>query len=350
MASDRDELAIIPLETQVQTSLGAEVLVGRMAAWAEAFQLWLASRGSEHTRRVYRHTWEVFLNYTEKQPWEVNRADVARWIDEQRRLGLSEATLMQRVAALSSFYEYCRSEYEITTPDGRIVSLHDSNPAAGKSLRVKIDPYGKARYLSSTEARALLKAIPRDSVRGLRDYALFLFYLATGRRNSEVRLLRWGDFEQGDGRVWYRWSGKGKKNQRYECPREAWEAICAYLKADGRLEDMRLEDYIFTALSERAARLPNVGKGFKARRPISMREVSRLLKLYARRAGLDPVKLKVHTLRHTAAMLRKETGSPVDEICKFLSHSSLAVTQIYVHTVEGHADPNWVKVEALLGL
>ena len=45
---------------------GNDVLVGeilpyqpsqldRMKAWVEAFDLWLASRGSPHTRRVYRY-------------------------------------------------------------------------------------------------------------------------------------------------------------------------------------------------------------------------------------------------------------------------------------------------------
>lgn len=347
---------------EITPVLGPEILVGevvtfvpghvdRMHAWVEAFELWLASRRSPHTRRVHRRTWETFLAYTGKSFWEITRADVARWIDEQRQLGLAEPTLMQRVAALSSFYEYARDEYEITTPDGRIIPLYDANPASSKSLRHKVNPYGKARYLSLTESKALLNAIPRSTVQGLRDYALILFYLVTGRRNSEVRTLKWGAFEDFGERVWYRWSGKGKTDMRYECPRAAWTAIRAYLKAAGRLETMRLDDYIFTALSDNAGRLPKVGKSFQAlTRPLSMREVSRLLKRYAVLGGLDPVKLKVHTLRHTAAMLRKESGSPVDEICGFLSHSSLAITQIYLHTVEGYVDTNWVKVEALLGL
>jgi len=115
---------------------------------------------------------------------------------------------------------------------------------------------------------------------------------------------------------------------------------------------MRDEDYIFTALTNKAGRLPNVSAAEwePGAQPLSMREVGRLLKRYARLAGLDAKKIHVHTLRHTAAMLRHEAGDNVEDICAFLAHSSLAITQIYLHRVEGKKDTSWSKVEALLGL
>ncbi len=324
----------------------------RMRAWAEAFGLWLDSRRSKNTRRAYERAWREFLGFSGKDPWIITRTDVAIWVDALHRQGLSKCTVAQYVAAISSFYEYARDEYEVRMPDGRVVSLHDSNPAASKSLRPQVKAYGKATYLASDEARALLQAIKRTTVQGLRDYALFLTYLATGRRNSEVRNLRWGDFEDSGGRLYYRWSGKGKEDQRYEMPLRVWEAIKAWLKAAGRLETMQEEDYIFTALSDLAGRLPTVQaeRWDPFAQPLSMRQVGALLKKYARKAGLDAKKIHVHTLRHTAAMLRKEAGDDVEKICAFLGHSGIAVTQIYLHTVEGQKDTSWSTVEALLGL
>ena len=78
--------------------------------------------------------------------------------------------------------------------------------------------------------------------------------------------------------------------------------------------------------------------------------VGRLVKKYARRAGLDPNRLTVHTLRHTAAMLRKEAGEGLEDISAFLGHSSLAITQIYLHRLEGQPDHAWQRVADLLGL
>jgi integrase len=321
----------------------------RLALWADAFQLWLDSRRSDNTRRAYRGAWAQFAQFCGKPPWDVGKADVARWMDDMRRKGLSPSTLQQRAAAISSFYLYARDEYEVVTPEGARLPLHESDPAGTRSLRDPVNPYGKAFYLSTDEARMLLASIPLDNVRGLRDYALILFYLATGRRNSEVRLLQWRDFEEKGGRMWYRWSGKGKKDQRYELPRPVWEAMRAYAQAAGvaGLDD----EYVFTALKGNAERLPNVGAEWRpGQRPLSMGEVARILKRRATQAGLDPAKIRVHSLRHTAAMLRLETGQPVNEISRFLAHSGIGITQVYLHAVEGDRDVGWSKVEQLLGL
>lgn len=320
--------------------------------WLEAFDLWMSSLRSDNTRRAYRKSWDDFIAFTGKNPWVIGKSDVSRWVEDLRARGLSDCTRQLRVAAISSFYSYTMDEYTVYMADGKEISLHGQNPAAGKSLRPKISPYGKAHYLTHEEARALLRAIKRTNIQGLRDYALFLTYLFTGRRNSEVRQLRWGDFELNAGRAWYRWSGKGKADQRFELPAPAWEAIKAYLKAAGRLETIQEQDYIFTALTDRATRLPTVNAAAfdPQRQALSMREVGRLLKKYSKRAGLDPEKIHVHTLRHTAAMLRKEAGDDVEKICSFLAHSSLAITQIYLHRVEGQKDESWAKVETLLGL
>jgi integrase/recombinase XerD len=349
------------METQIVPLYG-EVVVAqpevnqadaeRMLVWNEAFEKWMASLRSDNTRRAYRKAWDDFLKSCKKEPWMVGKRDCQLWMDALRTRGLSDCTQQQRIAGISSFYKFVSQDYTVITPDGREVSLYNGNPAAGKSLRPEVQPYGKAIYLSSQEARALLKAIKRNTVQGLRDYALFVTYMFTGRRNSEIRLLKWGAIEEKGGRAWYKWSGKRKKDQRTELPLPAWAAIKAYLQAVGRLETMTEESYIFTALSNRAARLPNVaGDLFDPfAQPLSMREVGRLLKVYCKRAGLDPVKVHVHTLRHTAAMLRREAGDDVEAVSEFLAHSSLSVTQIYLHRAEGKKDESWAKVETILGL
>ncbi len=167
----------------------------RMQAWADAFELWMSSLKSTNTQRAYRKAWDDFLAYSRKSPWMTGRSDVARWVDDMRLRGLSDCTLQQRVAGISSFYRYVTTEYTVTRADGKEVYLFDINPASGKSLRPHVEPYGKAISLGSAEARALLRAIKRNTLQGMRDYALFLTYLFTGRRNSEIRLLKWGAME-----------------------------------------------------------------------------------------------------------------------------------------------------------
>jgi integrase len=178
----------------------------------------------------------------------------------------------------------------------------------------------------------LLQAIPRHTVQGQRDYALFLFYLCTGRRSAEVRHLRWGDFSTDSGATWYTWGRRnghdGHGQRRAECPPQAWDAILAYLGAAGRLATIQPPDYVFTALGNAATHLPNVSaRDWRpGERPLSGRAANQLLKRYARQAGLDPQGLSVRTLRYTAALLRVEAGGDLLDVCAFLDHASPAVT------------------------
>ncbi len=248
--------------------------------------------------------------------------------------------------------------------------------------RPKINPYGKARCLTIDQARAFLHSIPRWTLQGKRDYALFLAYLATGRRNSEIRTLQFKDFEikssvltakcfpterpafyagaqakdlkkyregNSDAVVFYRWRGKGSQRQDY-CPPPVWSAILDSLKTSNRLESISPSEYIFIPLNNNARHLPNVRGSNTSQSPSPPRWSTASLKKYLRRAGIDPTHITVHSLRHTAALLRKEAGDDLHAISSFLGHSNLSITQIYLHKIENHQDASWLKVESLLGL
>ena len=52
----------------------------------------------------------------------------------------------------------------------------------------------------------------------------------------------------------------------------------------------------------------------------------------------------VHIFRHSAAKLRRDAGESVEEVSRFLDHSSLAVTTTYLRRLEGQQDRSWTKV------
>ena len=129
--------------------------------------------------------------------------------------------------------------------------------------------------------------------------------MITGRRNSEIRSLKWGDFDigrkgsslaspnsqtilvnQASAKIFYRWSGKGK-DRRDEGPRSLWRAITDFLKVSDRLDTIANDDYIFTPLSYRAAYLPNEDpRNLHQNRKLTMRQVGKRLNAYADRASL----------------------------------------------------------------
>lgn len=88
--------------------------------------------------------------------------------------------------------------------------------------------------------------------------------------------------------------------------------------------------------------------GKPADRPIGDQTVRDALKYYARRAGLRTQGLKVHSLRHTAATLRKEAGDTDEAIQKFLKHGNVNTTRIYLQHLKPDPDKTWMTVAEML--
>ena len=72
------------------------------------------------------------------------------------------------------------------------------------------------------------------------------------------------------------------------------------------------------------------------------------LRCYLRSAGLPPG--GVHIFRHSAAKLRRDAGESVEDVSRFLDHSSLAVTTTYLRRLEGQEDRSWAKVAEAIGV
>lgn len=190
------------------------------------------------------------------------------------------------------------------------------------------------RGLSPTEIKRLLSVIP-DTRAGLRERAVILTLILTGRRRSEVMDLTAGDIVNTGG-LFYTYRGKGGKRGKRELPRPAFEAIDVALAAFGkRLDDMSPQESIWPSTARNGAGLS--GGTFYTN-----------LRRYLKHAGLPPA--GVHILRHSAAKLRRDAGESVEEVSRFLDHSSLAVTTVYLRRLEGQADTGWSKVAASLGL
>lgn len=293
--------------------------------WNELFEMWLISRESPSTRRSYTTHWEQLLEFNDKKIGEIKSIDIVRWIADLKERGLAPKTIRQYLYGISSYYGYINGFLDQKVPN----PVDGVKKPVGKNIT---EPY----FLNPEEAGRMLQAVDRSTVLGKRDYALILFYIATGRRNSEVRRLKWGDFEQYEDRMFYRWTGKWNSCGRHECPKIVYDAIIDYLEFDDRLIHMHKDCCIFPSMTDET-------------KPISSRQVGRIVKRYAGFAGLDTERIHTHSLRHTAAMLRLTVGDDVGVISKMLGHTKIMHTQFYLHQLAGsRIDRSWDKVADLL--
>ena len=124
----------------------------------------------------------------------------------------------------------------------------------------------------------------------------------------------------------YRIRAKGGKIRRRELPQPAYRAILEYLEAAGTpLEAMTDDARVF---------------------PISSTNLYENLRRYGRHIGIDD--LTVHTLRHTAAKLRRTAGASLEDVQALLGHSSIATTARYLQHLEGQTDNGWQAAMSIL--
>jgi integrase len=137
-------------------------------------------------------------------------------------------------------------------------------------------------------------------------------------------------------RTYYTYRGKGGKQGHRELPPSALNAIRVSLSAYGKeLATMASDESLWPSKSHQ-------GNG------ITSGTFYGNLQRYFRKAGITPA--GVHIFRHTAAKLRRDAGETVEDVSRFLDHSSLAVTTVYLRRLEGEQDKSWAKVAEAIGI
>jgi integrase/recombinase XerC len=304
-----------------------EQATDEVSGWDRALYAFLAEKerrtGSRRTVEGYGRMLRHFFASAGKPPDRVTSQDAFAWAYAAGLSGKppSQVTIGARLACLSSFYKFLVRMGALT-----------SNPCHALE-RPKVQP-SPPRGLQADDIRQLLAVLP-DTPVGLRDRAIILTLTLTGRRRAEVLNLKAGDLSAEDGRVWYRYRGKGGKTGKRELPRPAYQAAVAALSAFG---------WDVGAMPPDASLWP-ARRGDT--RGITSGTFYGNLQRYFKLAGLAPA--GVHIFRHSAAKLRRDAGESIEDVSRFLDHTSLAVTTVYLRRLEGEADGGWAKVAEAIG-
>jgi integrase len=300
-----------------------------LVGWERALVAFLVEKerrsGSIRTVQGYSRMLQDFFSRAGKAPDRVTPQEVFVWAHGKGATGKdpSPVTIGARMACLSSFFRFLIRMDIVTV-----------NPC-DKLERPRTSP-SPPRGLSAEEVRRLLSVLP-DSPQGLRDRAIILTLVLTGRRREEVFRLTVGDLSFDNSTCFYTYRGKGGKTGRRELPRPAVEALRAALAAFGKgLGVMSPHESLWPS--------PCAVNGEGLRSATFYGRFRR----YLEKAGLPPAGM--HILRHTAAKLRRDAGESIEDVSRFLDHSSLAVTTTYLRKLEGQEDLGWGKVAEAIGV
>ena len=170
--------------------------------------------------------------------------------------------------------------------------------------------------LSPHEIRSMYNACTGDYI-GIRDRAILAVFYGCGLRRSEAMALDINDLMFKEMQLYVR---KGKNY------RQRWMPITNAIKED-------LENYIYVArekiLSFKCINREALFLSRQVKRMCGNSLINRV-QVLAKRAKINkPVGL--HTLRHSIATHLLQSGLSLEEVSRFLGHSSLESTQIYTH-------------------
>ncbi len=303
----------------IRYSLGHELI--------DAFLDFCRSRSRPNTVRAYAHDLKVFFSIVAKDPVEVTTADVMDFVRAQQRpragaqtvvqlrdarSGLSPATVMRRLAAVSAFYGYL-----LTRADTSVVSnpVPRGLPARRNRRELRGAPLVRGvrrlpRILDPSEAVALL-----DALRTRRDRAIVEAMLLGGLRRNEALGLRLEDLRLGECRVFVA-EGKGGHQRLVPMSPTFFATAAAYLECERPLDAPT--DRLFVVL-----------KGPRRGQALSSEGLDEIVSGARKRAGL--VHGTCHELRHTCLTRLREAGMSLEALQAQAGHRSIASTQVYLH-------------------
>jgi integrase len=126
--------------------------------------------------------------------------------------------------------------------------------------------------------------------------------------------------EDDEALLWVRGKGRDGKDEFVVLTEDSLEPIRLYLRSR-MLKDKK--EPLFASLSDR-----NYGKR------ITTFSLSRLIKGYLRRAGLNSRRLSAHSLRHTFGVLSIKSGASLYEVQLAMRHMAPTTTEVYLGDIE----------------
>ena len=270
----------------------------------DGFLALLAARRSPRTVDAYRRDLAQLAAFLGKSPAGATVEELERYTAQLRADGLAASTIARRTAAARSFFRH-----------QQLLGARDDNPAAAVQLPRRTRHLPKT--LSPGEAERLIETAAGTQPRALRDQALVELLYGAGLRVSEAVGLDKAGVDLDDRLV--RVIGKGDKERVIPVGRHAAEALRRYLARGRPYLDRRHRPELF--LNAKGGALTRSGAFL-------------ILRKLAAKAGLDPLRVHPHLLRHSFATHLLEGGADLRSVQEMLGHADLSTTELYTHVTD----------------
>lgn len=275
-------------------------------------EVWLAGQLSPHTRRAYRQDVAHFITTMRLASADdlrkVNRAAVIAWANTMHDIGTKPRTIRRRLSALSSLFAHLVEH-----------RAADANPVRDiKRPRVN-RTQGTTRAFSAKEARLLLDAPSDSTLKGLRDRAILSVGLQAGPRRAEIASLLVRDYHVNAGFKSLHLIRKGGEDLSLAINPQTASRIDAYLERAGHAQDR--DGPLFRPVT-------GENRSVSVRRPLSPDQIDRLLRHYAKVAGMGDG-YSAHSMRATFITTALTNGANLEDVQRDVGHMDPTTTKLY---------------------
>ena len=299
----------------------------KLAIIGQFLEMLSAERGaSANTIDAYSRDLTNFATFVNKRGRELESAtidDITNFITAMVEEGLAASSRARRLSALKQFFRFLVAEGIRPDDPASLVGGPKREAALPKTLTVdEVDKLLFAARHKVEEARHGQRA------KALRLYCLLEILYATGMRVSELVALPRSALV-GDERTLII-KGKGGRQRIVPLNPAAQEALSLYRRERdaaiaGEHGDIDLDGsspWLFPSWGQQGH--------------LTRQRLAQELKLLAKQASIDPVRVSPHVLRHAFASHMLERGADLRAVQKLLGHADISTTQVYTHMREGH--------------
>lgn len=236
---------------------------------------------SINTAKQYESSLHSFAKANNGRRWsDIKAADIVAYLAGKKAAGASNNTIIANISAIRGLYNWMVNQYQLA-----------ENPA-----KYLVSPKKDKVIPHTINSKDIIKAVELEP---RRDIKLAIMMMASmGLRVSETRTIRYEDINLSTAQAIV--MGKGRKERCIYLP----TYIIEMLKATGKKEGAIFEEW-------------------------EDREFRYAIYAAFKRIGVDA---SPHQLRHSFATRAINEGMRLDVLREILGHTSIATTQIYLHT------------------
>ena len=270
---------------------------------------WIAyAQVSKSSVKSYKKGIRRLMEYCAKQGITTPSRDFIIQYREYLQGKYAPATANLYLTAAKLFFSFLQVEGFITV-----------NPAE-RVKGLKIRAGHKKDALTADATKKILATFDSSTLQGKRDKAIFALMVTAGLRTIEVARANVGDIIEQGGKYFLLVQGKGHKEKD------------AMVKISDGVYNL-IQDYLLLRADEKENLFGSVSKRNYSGR-LTTTSISRIVKGAMKAAGYDSKRLTAHSLRHTAATTALQKGASLRDVQQVLRHTSITVTQVYLHELD----------------